>query len=53
MNPQKMLGQHGNVFEPVAQRRQTNLDRVQTKQKVLAKTSRRHLGVQIRIRRRQ
>src|SRR6185503_5102828 len=48
-----MLGEHGNVFDTIAQRRQANLDRVETEKQVLTKTSLRHFRMKIRIRRRQ
>src|SRR6185369_12907464 len=53
MQFQKVLGQHGNVFDTIAQRRQANLDRVETEQQVLTKTSLRHFRMKIRICRRQ
>ncbi len=37
--PQKVGGEWRDVFTPLAQRRQCNLDRVQTKKQILAETS--------------
>src|SRR5690349_5472316 len=45
----KMICQCRNVFNAIAQRRHVNLDRVETKEKVLTKASGRHFFGQISI----
>ena len=48
---QKIVRQRHDVFAPIPQRRQCNLDRVQSKKQILTETSGRHFLVQIRVRR--
>src|SRR5688572_30848618 len=50
--PKKVRGQHGDVLPSLAQRRQSNLDRVEAKEQVLPKASRLDLLLQIGVRRR-
>src|SRR5688572_9104161 len=53
MHFQKVLRQYRNVVSALAQRRQLNLDGVESKQEILAKPSLGHFSMQVSIRRRQ
>src|SRR5688500_9196174 len=53
MHFQKVLRQYRNVVSALAQRRQLNLDGVESKQQILAKPSLGHFSMQVGIRRRQ
>ena len=48
-----MPGERRNILSPFTQRWQGNFNRVQTKQKIFAKSSRQGFSPQVRIRRRK
>src|SRR5262245_31745396 len=50
MLPQEVGRQRRNVLAPIAQRRQTDLDRVQPEKKILPKPARAHLFAEDRVR---